>query len=306
MIKFILKNIFVFIFIFNNLMAEALFNQVLKTYITPIEKSFTEEYKDFLDELEFKEHKDINNISRDILNNAYFLLEKIITKEYKTKYQDYTIISDFILCPEGETREYTAFCNCFGFISAIIKKSSPEHYDYIKDNMNKKLWNDSVKETKKTKESNLKFGKWDPSPRPQALDFYTAFKKENKYWELVKDIKNILPGDVIVKGYKNAKAMENTGHVMLAYAKPEYLSKWGNNKKYSIYKLLIIDSSQSCSNPCTRKIFTNYNNTGIGACYIYLLADENGKFLGYAKNQKSLKIADKKTSLNIGRAKDLN
>ncbi|KKP24190.1 MAG: hypothetical protein SZ59_C0002G0036 [candidate division TM6 bacterium GW2011_GWF2_28_16] len=306
MFKKNIKIIFILIFIFNNLIAREIFDQVLKAYISPIEQEFTEKYQEFIKELEFKEYKDINNISRDILNNAYFLLEKIITKEYKTKYQDYTIISDFILCPEGEIKENTAFCNCSGFISSIIKKNSPEHYDYIKDNMNKKLWNDSIEKGKKLKSSELKFGEWDPSPRPQALDFYNAFEKENKYWEKISDIKNILPGDVIVKGYKKAKALENTGHVMLVYALPEYLGKWDKNKNYSVYKILIIDSSKTCSNPCTRKIFTNFNNTGIGACYIYILADNKGKFLGYVKNQKSLKIADKSTSLNIGRAKDLN
>ncbi|MBU4269690.1 hypothetical protein KJ644_00395 [Candidatus Dependentiae bacterium] len=241
-----------------------------------------------------------NKLSKQIVDGACGLLEKILNGMYETKYVNETIIEGFSLCEENDKKDNYVYCNCSGFVCALIKKYSQVHYKSIMESIEGTLWEDSIKARDLYPKKN-KYGKWDSCKRPQVIDMYNAFKKQKEYWELIKNINNILPGDIISKTTtKKIEPLGNTGHVVIALSVPKFVKDWEKNgQKYKIYELVIIDSSTVNDEPCSR-VLTSPNFSGVGVRYISLLANENGETINFFRKADPSAPA-KTTVLNISR-----
>lgn len=115
---------------------------------------------------------------------------------------------------------------------------------------------------------------------PASQQYYNFFKElsaeDNNYWNKVENVENLLPGDILVFRYKNARGNQTGGHVMVVMDKPI-----GNNDSYLVK---VADSASSRHSNDTRQ----YNESGIGIGTLLLKANHaTGRPQAYAWAQNS-------------------
>jgi hypothetical protein len=159
-----------------------------------------------------------------------------------TTYQHVTDIDE-------RTGEY--YCDCSGFVSYLIRKELPAHYEAVP------------------------FPK--PWRHPRAVEFHDAFAAapaeptSGQLWQRVTKLVDARPGDVA--SWRKAKIPEKgvTGHIVLFDSTPKPVAE-------NLYEVLVIDSTSRPHKDDTRKP----DQTGVGRGTIYLRTDGDGRPVAFA------------------------
>jgi hypothetical protein len=188
--------------------------------------------------------------------NSWLYWAELLADHIDESNTNYRHKQEIVTWKENGEVPYQSYADCSGLINALIKQSGHE----------KKILKD-----------------WFGTCRPLAVDYYNAISTQNKF-SIVSNIRNLLPGDLIVIKYADRSTHEdNTGHCLLVDQLPSPCKTYPEIPGLRQYAVWVIDSSKSPHGKQDSRYKKNgepYQGLGRGLFRLY--ADAGGEITGYS------------------------
>jgi len=150
--------------------------------------------------------------------NSWLFWAELLADNIDESNSSYRHKQEIVTWKDHEDQAYQSYTDCSGLINALIKQS--DHNEKILKN-------------------------WFGTSRPLAIDYYNAISTQNNF-SIVSNIRNLLPGDLIVIKYADRSTHEdNTGHCLLVDQLPSPCKAYPDISGTRQYAVWVIDSSKS-------------------------------------------------------------